>query len=265
MAPPSLVTFSRGSKPGGACQKSDWQNQWIVFLSLKAVETFGFIGKSAWHHKCLLQRVDFQVSGIRPGSDSLITDNRSAQRFAEKLTFQNELAALGISESSFDSSAAPETTAYSLLDIQNFALSPSLSQPTSLSPAPANGSEEVVETPNISVDGVSRLAGLNNNPGNLKFVHQAGATPGVGGFAHFQTPQDGYRALLDQIHLDARRGYTLEQYITKYAPPSENDTSLYIAQASQALGVDSSTPLSQIDFNKLAAFQARKESGTIIG
>ena len=194
----------------------------------------------------------------------MIADHGSAQRLAEKMMFQNELAALGISESSSESTAGTENSAYPPLDLQRFALSAGLGQSTSLSPTAANDSEEIVETPNISTDAVSRLAALNNNPGNLKFVHQAGATPGVGGFAHFPTPQDGYQALLNQIHLDSRRGYTLGQYITKYAPPSENDTALYIAQASQALAVDSNTPLSRVDFNKLAAFQARKESGTIV-
>ena len=35
----------------------------------------------------------------------------------------------------------------------------------------------------------------NNNPGNLRFVGQAGATPGEGGFAKFETPQAGLDAL----------------------------------------------------------------------
>ena len=71
-----------------------------------------------------------------------------------------------------------------------------------------------------------QLAALNNNPGNLRFAHQTGALQGVGGFARFETPEAGYRAMADQVRLDAGRGYTLEQYITKYAPPSENDTAL---------------------------------------
>ena len=125
-------------------------------------------------------------------------------------------------------------------------------------PAPA--------TPSVEVSGgVARLAALNNNPGNLKFAHQTGATPGVGGFARFESPEGGYQALMNQIRLDASRGYTLSQYITKYAPPSENDTALYIEQACQSLGIDANTPLAKVDFHRLAAFQSRKESGTIVG
>lgn len=47
--------------------------------------------------------------------------------------------------------------------------------------------------------GASRLAVVNNNPGNLRFIGQAGATQGEGGFARFATVEDGYRALKNDI------------------------------------------------------------------
>ena len=108
------------------------------------------------------------------------------------------------------------------------------------------------------------LAAQNNNPGNLRFARQSGAMPGFGGFAQFSTPEAGYQALVDQVQLDAPRGATLGQYITKYAPPSENDTAQYIHQASQALGVHANTLLASLDPNQVAAFQARKESGATL-
>jgi hypothetical protein len=108
------------------------------------------------------------------------------------------------------------------------------------------------------------LAAQNNNPGNLRFARQSGAMPGAGGFAQFSTPEAGYQALIDQVQLDAGRGATLGQYIAKYAPPTENNTTMYIQQASQALGVDANTPLASIEPNQVAAFQARKESGAVI-
>lgn len=106
------------------------------------------------------------------------------------------------------------------------------------------------------------LAFQNNNPGNLRFVGQTGATQGVGGFAKFSTPEAGYSALKNQIRLDQERGLTLEKFITKYAPPSENNTALYISQMEKALGVPRGTSLSQIDVDDLAAAVAMKESGT---
>ena len=178
------------------------------------------------------------------------TGRRSAERFAERMTFQNELAALGIGDSSFSTPTASTNLPTFLLNMQ--------------SPLSVRSDDEPVRIPALSSNGSPQLSSLNNNPGNLKFARQTGAVPGVGGFARFETAEDGYRALIDQIQLDAHRGYTLQEYITKYAPPSENDTALYVAQACQSLGVDSNTPLVQVDVNKLAAFQARKESGTII-
>lgn len=106
------------------------------------------------------------------------------------------------------------------------------------------------------------LAATNNNPGNLKFVGQPGATEGAGGFAHFETPEAGYAALQQQIKLDASRGQTLAQFINKYAPSSENNTSLYIQQAQQALGISADSLLSSVDVSKVAQFIAKKESGS---
>jgi hypothetical protein len=95
------------------------------------------------------------------------------------------------------------------------------------------------------------LAGRNNNPGNLKYVGQAGATL-------------GYQALKDQIDLDKSRGLTVDQFINKYAPPSENDTGLYIKQFTDSLGIPSNTKLSDLSTDDIAEFMAKKESGTTI-
>ena len=42
--------------------------------------------------------------------------------------------------------------------------------------------------------------------------------------AQFDTPEHGYAAIQHQIYLDAQNGMTLGEYISKYAPPNENDT-----------------------------------------
>ncbi len=94
---------------------------------------------------------------------------------------------------------------------------------------------------------------------------QEGAAPGKGGFAKFPTPEAGVKALDNQIALDASRGHTLESFIKKYAPPSENNTSQYVKQATTALNVSPKTPISQIDRKKLLQFMAKKESSSLIG
>lgn len=78
----------------------------------------------------------------------------------------------------------------------------------------------------------------NNNPGNLRFANQPGATRGEGGFAKFNSPDEGIEALRRQVYLDTQdRGLTLSQFIAKYAPPNENNTSRYITYVSQQTGI----------------------------
>lgn len=192
--------------------------------------------------------------------------DRTPAQLAEELTFKNALAAVQIEDSS--SELSNPSGSPNLFD-PYASLIQLLAQSKDMQPAatPAGEVSTSVEgSPALEVSPAEgRLAALNNNPGNLRFAHQSGATPGIGGFARFESPEAGYQALINQIQLDAGRGYTLGQYITKYAPPSENDTPLYIEQACQSLGIDPNTPLARVDVRRLAAFQARKESGTIVG
>jgi hypothetical protein len=82
----------------------------------------------------------------------------------------------------------------------------------------------------------------NNNPGNLRFANQPGATPGEGGFARFETPEAGLSAMQRQIELDTQeRGLTLSAFLNKYAPPSENKTSNYIDFVAKKTGLDPSS------------------------
>jgi len=116
----------------------------------------------------------------------------------------------------------------------------------------------------IEIPKTSRLSFVNNNPGNLRFAGQAGAVEGEGGFAKFTSPDAGVKALTNQIKLDTGRGHTLASFINKFAPPTENDTNQYIAQAVKNLGVSPETPLSKIPQDKLTKFMALKESSTKI-
>lgn len=88
----------------------------------------------------------------------------------------------------------------------------------------------------------------NNNPGNLMFAGQAGATgKDAQGFAIFGSPEAGMTALERQIALDASRGHTLESFLHKYAPASENNTSRYLATIAGWLGIaDPQTPLTAL-------------------
>jgi len=87
-----------------------------------------------------------------------------------------------------------------------------------------------------------------NNPGNLIYAGQTGATPAtVGGttWASFPTYDAGYQALLNQISLDASRGLTIAQFTAKYAPAaSGNDPVTYAANIAAATGLSVNDPLS---------------------
>lgn len=91
------------------------------------------------------------------------------------------------------------------------------------------------------------LAYQNNNPGNLRYVGQAGATQGVGGFAAFPTYDDGLAALQNQIQIYAGEGLTIQQMMNIYAPASDgNNPSSYANTIASALGVPVDTPLQSL-------------------
>ncbi|MDC9615436.1 hypothetical protein PSI19_16485 [Xenorhabdus khoisanae] len=105
---------------------------------------------------------------------------------------------------------------------------------------------------NIGGKNASNRNFRNNNFGNLVYVGQKGArledanAKGERTFAKFDTPEEGMRALANQITAYANGtskavGYqklnTVESIITKYAPKNENNTEAYIANLSNALDV----------------------------
>lgn len=81
----------------------------------------------------------------------------------------------------------------------------------------------------------------NNNPGNLNYVGQAGATleSGEGGrFAVFESMQHGVAALYKQLQLYFKRGInTLSSIVKTYAPASDNNNvDAYISALTKATG-----------------------------
>jgi len=86
----------------------------------------------------------------------------------------------------------------------------------------------------------------NNNPGNLMYAGQPGATgQDPQGFAIFPDYQTGLTALDNQITLDASRGQTISQFTSIYAPASDgNNPTSYAAQIASAAGLSPSDSLS---------------------
>jgi hypothetical protein len=96
----------------------------------------------------------------------------------------------------------------------------------------------------------------NNNPGNLVYAGQPGATPlpsrdpnmtGAGNnvtYARFNTLENGVAATERQLALDAGRGLTLAQRLSSWAT---GNRAAYVANVSTWLGVSPDTPLSELD------------------
>ncbi|MNV00232.1 hypothetical protein D3C71_903910 [compost metagenome] len=85
----------------------------------------------------------------------------------------------------------------------------------------------------------------NNNPGNIDYRGQAGASleKRGGRFAKFETAYDGLKALSRQLmryfegKTTGKKLQTISDIISTWAPGNENNTGAYIAQISKTMGV----------------------------
>lgn len=87
----------------------------------------------------------------------------------------------------------------------------------------------------------------SNNPGNLDagpnpWLGQTGMT--AGRFCKFDTMRNGIRACAAQLLIYQLRHNltTIAQYITRWAPPNENNTGAYIVDVAHACGADPGKP-----------------------
>ena len=106
----------------------------------------------------------------------------------------------------------------------------------------------------------------NNNPGHIRdnidndWNGQTGTDDA--GFVIFDTMQNGIRALTKIL-----KNYglnTITQIISRWAPPSENDTAAYISSVANSTGFDPNQALNMNDANTLTALVAaitRQENG----
>ncbi len=99
----------------------------------------------------------------------------------------------------------------------------------------------------------------NNNPGNIRYNpanNWQGQTGNDGtGFAVFDSPQNGIRALAKLLknYQNTYGLHSLQEIISRWAPPSENDTAAYISSVSQQTGF---SPMDTINLNDPATLTA---------
>ncbi len=132
---------------------------------------------------------------------------------------------------------------------------------------PAASDAPMPESGSIIIPDESRIAKAHNNPGNLKFADQTGATKGEaaddgGSFAKFESADAGLEALRKQVLKDQEKGLTLREFVSKYAPPGSNDTEAYIKAAVKELRAEEGDTLDEVDPYDVVRFVAKHESGT---
>lgn len=121
------------------------------------------------------------------------------------------------------------------------------------------------------VDNAPVLSVRNNNPGNLRYSENLTkpgyvlekATKGDAGFAKFNTIEEGIEAMKKQLRLDlVKREMTLEEFLNKYAPPTENKTDVYINNIAKAIDIDPEDKVSSDKIDDLAAAMIIQEGGS---
>lgn len=107
----------------------------------------------------------------------------------------------------------------------------------------------------------------NNNPGNIR--HSATRWEGMRDkqtdpdFVQFTTPEYGIRALY-RVLLTYQSKYglsTISEIISRWAPPSENDTAAYIKSISSEMNINPHVRLGFFDYLPLIAAIIKHENG----
>lgn len=105
----------------------------------------------------------------------------------------------------------------------------------------------------------------NNNPGNIRAssIVWKGEVRGDGVFESFESPEMGIRAM-GKLIATYRKKYgltTIRGIITRWAPPTENDTANYIDRVSNWSGVGADVVVSDDQMPRVIAAMVRMENG----
>lgn len=107
----------------------------------------------------------------------------------------------------------------------------------------------------------------NNNPGNIRRTSEQwqGMAPEQTDpeFVQFITPEDGFRAwaIILRNYRIRYGAQTLQQIITRWAPPSENDTQAYINSVSSRSGIAPDAVVHESEYPQLLEAMTKHENG----
>lgn len=104
----------------------------------------------------------------------------------------------------------------------------------------------------------------NNNPGNIRYSsklpYQIGRSSS--GFGVYSSTVSGLAGMLDLLNRYHKRGLnTISKIISTWAPPSENQTALYISNVSKWSGIPAGRVLSPGELSKIVPAMVRQEHG----
>lgn len=105
----------------------------------------------------------------------------------------------------------------------------------------------------------------NNNPLNIRISgdNWQGANGDDGEFVTFETPEKGIRAAA-RILKNYRDKYGLKsvgQIITRWAPPTENNTASYIKNVAKKVGISANEDLLDYEYQSLISAMIYHENG----
>lgn len=95
----------------------------------------------------------------------------------------------------------------------------------------------------------------NSNPGNIRyseFAREMGAIGQAGGFAVFPDEETGMRAISQLLRSDSYNRLTVAGAISRYAPPSENNTAAYHRQIEKMTGLSINKRMNDLTDAELA-------------
>ena len=94
----------------------------------------------------------------------------------------------------------------------------------------------------------------NNNPGNIRmsdFSQRAGAIGVAGGFAVFPDEATGMRAVKSLLLGNSYKNLTIANAISRYAPPTENNTVAYQRSIERLTGLSINRKISDLSDSEL--------------
>lgn len=166
-------------------------------------------------------------------------------------------------DATISSAGVPDTVAVSITPDTNTAIATAPQPGSSASSAPvqtalahatrATESSKDVIYENSDGTKYRRTGGSrawrNFNPGNIRysqFARRMGAIGRAGGFAVFPDEETGMRAIGALLRSDSYNKLTVAGAISKYAPPSENNTSTYHRQIERMTGLSINKKISNL-------------------